>query len=110
MLYPLKYPQSGPKKTSFGLLTQFRHKEYTWNLDAEQLCKENLVIAFDQRGHGQSEQPDTGYDMITMAEDVIHAMAALGLGQVVLVGHGWGARIALVLAARHPALLSHLIL
>jgi len=82
----------------------------TWNLVAEQLCKENLVIAFDQRGHGQSEQPDTCYDMITMAEDVIHAMAALGLGQVVLVGHGWGARIALVLAARHPALLSHLIL
>jgi pimeloyl-ACP methyl ester carboxylesterase len=82
----------------------------TWNLVAEQLCKQHLVIAFDQRGHGQSDQPDSGYDPITMAEDIIRGMAALGLGQVVLAGHGWGARIALVLAARHPALFSHLVL
>jgi pimeloyl-ACP methyl ester carboxylesterase len=34
----------------------------------------------------------------------------LGLGQVVLVGHGWGARVALALTARHPALVSHLVL
>src|SRR2546421_7643886 len=27
-----------------------------------------------------------------------------------LVGHGWGARVALVLAVRHPALVSHLVL
>src|SRR2546429_4474626 len=37
-------------------------------------------------------------------------MAALGLGKVALVGHGWGARVALVLAAHHPALVSHLVL
>ncbi len=82
----------------------------TWSLVAEQLCNENLVIAFDQRGHGQSDQPDTGYDMQTLTEDIIRGMAALGLGQVVLVGHGWGARVALVMAAQHPALFSHLIL
>jgi pimeloyl-ACP methyl ester carboxylesterase len=82
----------------------------SWNLVAEQLCREHLVIAFDQRGHGQSEQAQDGYDLVTMAEDCIRGMAALGLGQVVLAGHGWGARVALVLAARHPALLSHLVL
>jgi len=64
---------------------------------------------FDQRGHGQSDQPESGYDLATMAEDLIHGMAALGLGQVALVGHGWGARVALALAARHPALVSHLV-
>ena len=37
-------------------------------------------------------------------------MAALGMGQVALVGHGYGALVALVLAARHPALVSHLVL
>lgn len=82
----------------------------TWRLLAEELCQHHQVIAFDLRGHGQSEQPATGYDMVTIAEDVIRAMAILGLGQVALVGHGWGARIALVLAARHPALVSQLIL
>ena len=82
----------------------------TWQLVAEHLCWQHYLIAFDQRGHGQSDQPDHGYDLVTIAEDTIRGMATLGLGQVALVGHGWGARVALVLAARHPALVSHLIL
>ncbi len=82
----------------------------TWRCVAEHLCQQNPVLAFDQRGHGLSDQPESGYDLVTMAEDIISGMANLGLGQVAIVGHGWGARIALVLAARHPALVSHLIL
>src|SRR6266567_1080043 len=81
-----------------------------WRLVAEQLCSYHYLVAFDQRGHGLSDQPEDGYDLVTMAEDTIRGMASLGLGQVALVGHGWGARVALVLAARHPALVSHLIL
>jgi pimeloyl-ACP methyl ester carboxylesterase len=82
----------------------------TWRLVAQQLCRHHLVVAFDLRGHGLSEQSVDGYDLITIAEDVIAGMARLGLGQVALAGHGWGARVALALAARHPALVSHLIL
>ncbi len=82
----------------------------TWNQVAEHFYQNYQVIAFDLRGHGQSDQPENGYDLVTIAEDVIQGMAALGLGQVALVGHGWGARVALALAARHPALISHLIL
>ncbi len=82
----------------------------TWRLVAQDLCHNHLVVAFDQRGHGESEKPSTGYDLPTIAEDAIQGMAALGLGQVALVGHGWGARVALVMAAQHPALISHLIL
>ncbi len=82
----------------------------TWRLVAQDLCHRHLVVAFDQRGHGESEKPSTGYDLPTIAEDAIQGMAALGLGQVALVGHGWGARVALVMAALHPALISHLIL
>lgn len=82
----------------------------TWLPVAERLYTKHPVIAFDLRGHGLSEQPEDGYDLVNIAEDVVHGMAALGLGQVALVGHGWGARVALVLTARHPALISHLIL
>ncbi len=82
----------------------------TWRLVAQDLCHTHFVVAFDARGHGESAKPTTGYDLTTIAEDVVQGMAALGLGQVALVGHGWGARVALVLAARHPALISHLIL
>lgn len=82
----------------------------TWRLMARDLCVRHRVVAFDSRGHGESDKPETDYELVTLAEDIISAMAVLGMGQVVLVAHGWGARIALILAARHPALVSHLIL
>ncbi|GCE18604.1 alpha/beta fold hydrolase [Dictyobacter kobayashii] len=82
----------------------------TWRLTAEYLYPRHPLLAFDLRGHGSSAQPESGYDPKTVAEDIISGMAALGLGQVAVVGHGWGARVALVLAARHPALVSHLVL
>ena len=82
----------------------------TWRLTAEALYPRHFALAFDLRGHGLSDQPASGYDPVTIAEDVISGMAKLGLGQVAVVGHGWGARVALVLAARHPALVSHLVL
>jgi alpha/beta hydrolase fold len=69
----------------------------TWRMVAPYLCGNHQVVAFDQRGHGLSDQPDDGYDLVTVAEDVVHGMAALGLGKVALVGHGWGAKVALVL-------------
>jgi pimeloyl-ACP methyl ester carboxylesterase len=82
----------------------------TWRLTAQYLYPHHLLYAFDLRGHGLSDHPEQGYELSAIAEDVISGMAKLGLGQVAVVGHGWGARVALVLAARHPALVSHLIL
>ncbi len=81
-----------------------------WRLVAPYLCRHHLIVAFDLRGHGESDTPESGYDFGTVAEDVVQGMAGLGLGKIALVGHGWGARVALVLAVRHPALVSHLIL
>ncbi len=81
----------------------------TWRLVSHYL-RSYTLIAFDLRGHGLSERPASGYDLATIAEDVISGMAALGLGQVAIVGHGWGARVGMVMAARHPALVSHLVL
>lgn len=82
----------------------------TWRMVAPRLSSYHQAIAFDLRGHGDSDHPDHGYDLATVAEDIVSGMAALGLGQVILAGHGWGGRAALALAARHPALISHLIL
>lgn len=82
----------------------------TWRLVAEHLYFRHVIVAFDLRGHGQSDSPASGYDLTAMAEDIVSGMAALGFGKIALVGHGLGARVALVLAVRHPALVSHLIL
>src|SRR5579875_27098 len=84
----------------------------TWRLLTPYLAQQHTVVAFDLPGHGENEPPVADYDyaLATIAEDVVRGMAKLGLGQVALVGHGWGTRVALALAARHPALVSHLVL
>ena len=48
------------------------------------------VIAHDRRGHGRSEQPWTGNEMDTFADDIAQLISTLDLKDVVLVGHSMG--------------------
>lgn len=48
------------------------------------------VIAHDRRGHGRSDQTDTGNDMDTYAADVAEIARALDLRDAVHVGHSTG--------------------
>lgn len=59
-------------------------------------------IAIDQRGHGDSEKQAASYGISTFVDDALAVIDALGLGRPHLVGHSMGARVAMVLAARHP--------
>jgi pimeloyl-ACP methyl ester carboxylesterase len=68
------------------------------------------VVALDQRGHGASEQPGSGYDFATLGRDLSAALAALGIERPVLAGHSWGANVALQFAADRPGALAGLAL
>jgi non-heme chloroperoxidase len=48
------------------------------------------VIAHDRRGHGRSDQTDTGNEMNTYAADVAAIVKALDLHDVVHIGHSTG--------------------
>lgn len=48
------------------------------------------VIAHDRRGHGRSDQADSGYDMDHFVEDVAAVTSSLNLKKAVHVGHSWG--------------------
>ena len=48
------------------------------------------VIAHDRRGHGRSDQTDTGNDMDTYAADVAELARALDLRNAVHIGHSTG--------------------
>ena len=60
------------------------------------------VIALDQRAHGKTDQPSTGYDWHTLAGDVVGAMDQLGIEKAAVVGHSWGVNTALSVASMHP--------
>lgn len=62
-------------------------------------------VALDQRGHGQSSRPASGYAVARYVQDATELIGSVGESRVHLVGHSMGARVALVLAARFPALL-----
>ncbi len=82
-----------------------------WDFVASLLAEQGYVVtALDQRGHGESEKPDSGYDFATIIDDDAAAVKALGIVKPVLVGHSWGAMVALHYAATNPAEVTALIL
>jgi lipase len=70
---------------------------------AEERWSNRRVLAFDLRGHGRSgwEPPWT---FATHAADLAETSAALGLSAADWVGHSFGGRLVLELAAVHPQL------
>lgn len=60
------------------------------------------ILTYDLRGHGYSDTPPSGYDPDSMASDLLELLDALGIERPVIVGHSYGADIALYFAARNP--------
>jgi len=48
------------------------------------------VVSYDRRGHGRSDEPGSGYDYDTLADDLAAVIAARDLNGVTLVGHSMG--------------------
>ena len=73
------------------------------------LCDELTLHTYDLRGHGHSDTPPTGYSPDDMAGDLLDLLDALELERPALVGHSYGADIALYVAANHPERVSKVI-
>ena len=82
---------------------------HIWDLVAPLLAADFRVAALDQRGHGQSAQVDDGYDFATVLGDAAAFIEHLGWERSIVVGHSWGADVALELAVAKPELASGLI-
>ena len=82
----------------------------TWRHVADMLTSDFRTVAVDQRGWGQSDKPDYGYDLASLAADAQGVVEALGLTRFILVGHSMGGKVAQLLASRRPRGLAGLVL
>jgi pimeloyl-ACP methyl ester carboxylesterase len=85
----------------------------TWDDAGALLAPDFRIFAPDFPGFGDSEKPPTGrfaYDVNAFMEVVADLYAGLDIGRAAVVGHGLGGAVAITLAARHPELVSRLVL
>ena len=73
---------------------------WTWLPVGRRLAGAHPVVAPDLRGHGASDAPLQGYELESLALDVLTVVAGSGWGEavegppVIVAGHGLGAMIA----------------
>lgn len=85
-----------------------------WERVADHLPRRRIV-ALDQRAHGltgrggRGPKFPEGYAMSELVEDACATVARLGLDQPVVVGHSWGATVALELVGSRPEVASALV-
>lgn len=84
---------------------------HIWDLVAPRLERAGIhVVAYDQRGHGESGKPPSGYGFDETAADTAAVIRDLRLRRPVVVGHSWGANVTLELAVRRPRLVGSVVL
>ncbi|MVU80144.1 haloalkane dehalogenase [Nocardia sp. ET3-3] len=89
-----------------GIPVVFLHgnptSSYLWRNVIPQVSGETRVLAPDLIGMGGSGKPESDYRFVDHARYLDAWFDALGLDQVVLVGHDWGGALGMGWAARHP--------
>ena len=82
-----------------------------WEAQLARVARTRRAIALDVRGHGDSAPPeDSNYAPVSCAADVFAVLDGLFLDRVAIVGHSFGACIALATAATAPHRIAQLIL
>jgi esterase len=79
-----------------------------WSTLARQLGERYEVYAPDLRNHGQSPHSEE-FTYAAMSADLEELLDDAGLGEVALVGHSMGGKVAMEFAALHPQWVSRLV-
>ena len=82
-----------------------------WHLEIiPALMGEFRFTTYDLRGHGYSEMPPPGYTTADLAPDLRQLLDVLAIERTHIVGHSYGADVALHFAILHPDRVDRLVL
>ncbi|WP_428953106.1 haloalkane dehalogenase [Streptomyces sp. cg35] len=103
----MTHQETGPGSGSGdGPAVVFLHgnptSSYLWRGVVPYVAEQARVLAPDLIGMGASGKPDIGYRFADHARYLDAWLDAVGLDEVVFVGHDWGGALAMDFAARHP--------
>ncbi|NCP24117.1 MAG: alpha/beta hydrolase [Erythrobacter sp.] len=92
-----------PKKPLLMLVHGGRDHARSWDWVAEHLREDWHVVAFDHRGHGDSDWVSDGnYNVQDMVYDLAQLVHQLGDDEVTIVSHSMGGNVALRYAGTFP--------
>lgn len=83
---------------------------WQWHKMIPLLAEHFQVIAFDNRGAGQTDKPDGPYTVQMLGADTAGLLDALGLDGVTVMGHSMGGFVAQELTLTRPDLVGRLVL
>lgn len=92
------------------LLHGFASSLEVWNRVVPDLAHRHRVVAVDLKGFGWSDRPEGDYSPGAQAQLVWALLAKRGIERAALVGHSWGASVALAMALSAPERTSRLVL
>ena len=98
----IHYLRSGTGATTVLLLHGWPESSHEWHKVIPLLSSQFTVIAPDLRGVGGSHATPSGYDKVSLAEDVHELVVQLGLSRVFVIGHDIGGMVAYAYARSHP--------
>ncbi len=92
------------------LIAGIGYGTWLWAKQIPELSKDFYLIAFDNRGAGRSDKPDSEYTVSLLASDAYELLRALKVERAHVLGISLGGFIAQQLALDHPEIIHKLIL
>lgn len=108
--YQLYGPNNSEPRHRWVFLHGLMGSGQNWRKIITQMDPQDQILTYDQRGHGRSMKPLTGYASEDYAEDLFLITQELGWEKFILVGHSMGGRNAIMFAHQFPEKLSHLVI
>ena len=82
----------------------------SWEMQIPAFSREYRTVAFDNRGSGRSDKPQSPYTIPQMADDAAALLDHLGISSAHVFGMSMGGMIAQEMALRHPQRVGALVL